>query len=138
MNLFPAIDLYEGKAVRLVKGDYAQMTVYSENPEELGVAFRCAGAQYLHTVDLEGAKDGTTPNLDIVQKLVKTSGLKVQVGGGIRSPEIVRRYLDAGVHRVIIGTGYGENVWETDCRGRGCAQRYGGDPRLAGTKRTHL
>lgn len=104
MNLFPAIDLYEGKAVRLVKGDYAQMTVYSENPEELGVAFRCAGAEYLHTVDLEGAKDGTTPNLETVQKLVQTSGLKVQVGGGIRSPEIVRRYLDAGVHRVIIGT----------------------------------
>ena len=104
MNLFPAIDLYEGKAVRLVKGDYAQMTVYSENPEELGVAFRCAGAAYLHTVDLEGAKDGTTPNLETVQKLVQTSGLKVQVGGGIRSPEIVRRYLDAGVHRVIIGT----------------------------------
>lgn len=104
MNLFPAIDLYEGKAVRLVKGDYAQMTVYSEHPEELGVEFRCAGAEYLHTVDLEGAKNGTTPNLDTVEKLVATSGLKVQVGGGIRSPEIVRRYLDAGVHRVIIGT----------------------------------
>lgn len=104
MNLFPAIDLYEGKAVRLVKGDYGQMTVYSECPEELGVEFRCAGAQYLHTVDLEGAKDGTTPNIETVEKLVATSGLKVQVGGGIRSPEIVRRYLDAGVHRVIIGT----------------------------------
>ena len=104
MKLFPAIDLYEGKAVRLQRGDYAQMTVYSENPEELGVEFRCAGAEYLHTVDLEGAKDGTTPNLETVEKLVAASGLKVQVGGGIRSPEIVRRYLDAGVHRVIIGT----------------------------------
>ena len=104
MNLFPAIDLYEGKAVRLVKGDYAQMTVYSEHPEELGMEFCCAGAQYLHTVDLEGAKDGTTPNLAVVEKLVETSGLKVQVGGGIRNPEIVHRYLDAGVHRVIIGT----------------------------------
>lgn len=104
MNLFPAIDLYEGKAVRLVKGDYKQMTVYSEHPEALGWEFRCAGAEYLHTVDLEGAKDGTTPNLETVEKLVSSSGLKVQVGGGIRSPEIVRRYLDAGVHRVIIGT----------------------------------
>ena len=104
MNLFPAIDLYEGKAVRLVKGDYAQMTVYSEHPEELGMEFCCAVAQYLHTVDLEGAKDGTTPNLAVVEKLVETSGLKVQVGGGIRTPEIVHRYLDAGVHRVIIGT----------------------------------
>ena len=104
MYIFPAIDLYEGKAVRLEKGDYNKMTVYSSNPLDLGYRFADAGAEFLHTVDLEGAKAGTTPNLSVVAELAKKSGLKVQVGGGIRNEEIVKRYLDSGVSRVIIGT----------------------------------
>ena len=104
MIIFPAIDLYEGKAVRLEKGDYNKMTVYSNNPVDLGYRFAECGAEYLHTVDLEGAKDGTTPNLSVVAELAKRSGLKVQVGGGIRSRDTVERYLSVGVERVIIGT----------------------------------
>ena len=104
MYIFPAIDLYEGKAVRLEKGDYNKMTVFSNNPLDLGYQFADAGAQFLHTVDLEGAKEGTTPNLSVVASLARSCGLKVQVGGGIRSEDTVRRYLDAGVERVIIGT----------------------------------
>ena len=104
MLIFPAIDLYDKKAVRLYKGDYAQMTVYSENPLEVAKSFKAAGAEYIHMVDLEGAKDGTTPNFDIVASVAKESGLKVEIGGGIRDEETVRRYLDAGVMRVILGT----------------------------------
>ncbi|MBE7054740.1 MAG: 1-(5-phosphoribosyl)-5-[(5-phosphoribosylamino)methylideneamino]imidazole-4-carboxamide isomerase [Ruminococcaceae bacterium] len=104
MLIFPAIDLYEKKAVRLYKGDYAQMTVYSENPLEVAMGFKNAGAEYIHMVDLEGAKDGTTPNFDIVASVAKNSGLNVEIGGGIRNEETVARYIDAGVMRVILGT----------------------------------
>lgn len=104
MIIFPAIDLYEKKAVRLYKGDYTQMTVYSENPLEVALGFKEAGAQYIHMVDLEGAKEGTTPNFDIVRAVAQKSGLKVEIGGGIRTEEIVARYIDAGVMRVILGT----------------------------------
>lgn len=104
MLLFPAVDLYEGKAVRLYKGDYAQMTVYSENPVEVAKSFKAAGAEYLHVVDLEGAKEGNTPNFDTISNIVKESGLNVEVGGGIRSLEVIKKYLDAGVMRVILGT----------------------------------
>ncbi len=104
MIIFPAIDLFDKKAVRLYKGDYAQMTVYSENPLEVAKSFKAAGAEYIHMVDLEGAKDGTTPNFDIVASVAKESGLKVEIGGGIRDEETVKRYLDAGVMRVILGT----------------------------------
>ena len=104
MILLPAIDLYERKAVRLYKGDYAQMTVYSEHPEEIAAAFRDAGAEWIHMVDLEGARDGSTPNLDVVRRAVSVSGLKVEIGGGIRSMEVIDAYLEAGVSRVILGT----------------------------------
>lgn len=104
MLIFPAIDLYEKKAVRLYKGDYNQMTVYSENPLEVAKSFKAAGAEYIHMVDLEGAKDGTTPNFDVVSAVAKDSGLKVEIGGGIRDEETVKRYIDAGVMRVILGT----------------------------------
>lgn len=104
MKLFPAIDLIDGCAVRLVKGDYAQKTVYSDNPATVAASFHAAGAKYLHVVDLEGAKDGGTPNLETIKKIVSESGLLVEVGGGIRSEEVVKRYLDAGVFRVILGT----------------------------------
>jgi len=104
MILFPAIDLYEKKAVRLYKGDYANMTVYSEDPVAVARDFVAAGATHIHMVDLEGARDGTTPNLDIVARVAGETGLFVEIGGGIRNMETVRRYLDAGVSRVILGT----------------------------------
>ncbi len=104
MKLFPAIDLYDGKAVRLYKGDYAQMTVYSENPPEIAADFAAAGAQYIHIVDLEGAKNGTTPNFETVCRIKATSGLFCEIGGGIRTMEVIDRYLNAGIDRVILGT----------------------------------
>ena len=104
MLIYPAIDLYEGKAVRLYKGDYAQMTVYNENPVEVAKDFLQSGATCIHLVDLEGAKSGTTPNLDTVCAIKKETGLFCEIGGGIRSMEVVSRYLDAGLDRVILGT----------------------------------
>ena len=104
MNLFPAIDLIGGKAVRLIRGDYDQMTVYSDDPGSVAKGFAACGAEYLHVVDLEGARDGNTPNLDTVKRLISESGLKVEIGGGIRSMETVKTYIDAGAYRVIIGT----------------------------------
>ena len=104
MILFPAIDLYEKKAVRLYKGDYANMTVYSDNPIEIARDFEHCGCTHIHMVDLEGAKDGTTPNLSIVAQVAKETSLFVEIGGGIRDMETVERYLNAGVSRVILGT----------------------------------
>lgn len=104
MLIFPAIDLYEGKAVRLFKGDYAQMTVYNENPLEVAHDFESNGATCLHIVDLEGARDGTTPNLETVCNLIRNTKLFCEIGGGIRSMETVERYMDVGVNRVILGT----------------------------------
>ncbi len=104
MKIFPAIDLYDKKAVRLYKGNYADMTVYSEHPEEIALDFKKSGAEYIHVVDLEGAKDGTTPNIDVVEKIVKASGLKVEIGGGIRTMEVLDRYFSCGVFRAILGT----------------------------------
>ena len=104
MILFPAIDLYDRKAVRLYKGDYNQMTVYSENPIEIARDFSSCGATHIHMVDLEGAKDGTTPNLSIVEQIAKETDLFVEIGGGIRNMETVEKYLSCGVSRVILGT----------------------------------
>jgi len=104
MLIFPAIDLYDGKAVRLYKGDYQNMTVYSEHPEEVALKFKEAGAEWIHVVDLEGAKDGTTPNISVVERIVKSSGLKVEIGGGIRSLSVLDKYFSVGVCRCILGT----------------------------------
>ncbi|MBQ8753062.1 MAG: 1-(5-phosphoribosyl)-5-[Clostridia bacterium] len=104
MHLFPAIDLYDGKAVRLYKGDYAAMTVYSENPAEVAKDFAAAGAQFIHIVDLEGAKSGTTPNLATVCRIKAESGLFCEIGGGVRTMDVVRAYVEAGLDRVILGT----------------------------------
>ena len=104
MKIFPAIDLYEGKAVRLLKGDYNAVTIYSENPLEIAKDFENSGATELHTVDLEGARDGGTPNIEIIKSFVENTKLNVEVGGGIRSMDTVKAYLDAGVSRVILGT----------------------------------
>ena len=104
MRIFPAIDLYDGKAVRLYKGDYNQMTVYSENPEEIALDFYRQGAEFMHVVDLEGAKTGGTPNLDTIKRLVLATDAFVEVGGGIRSIDVIEKYVNAGVNRVILGT----------------------------------
>ena len=104
MLIFPAIDLYGGKAVRLYKGDYQNMTVYSDSPLSVALDFVAAGATCIHMVDLEGARDGTTPNLAIVRDIAQKTPLFTEIGGGIRSMETVRAYLDAGVDRVILGT----------------------------------
>ncbi len=104
MLIFPAIDLYKGRAVRLYKGDYAQMTVYSEHPEETAAGFAASGATHIHIVDLEGAKSGGTPNFEIVRRIKSASGVFCQVGGGIRSMAVIERYLSAGIDRVILGT----------------------------------
>ena len=104
MILLPAIDLYEKKVVRLTRGDYAQMTVYNDDPVAQAKLFQEAGAQWLHTVDLEGAKDGSTPNYSVIEAICKDTSLKVEIGGGIRSLDTIQKYLDAGVERVILGT----------------------------------
>ena len=104
MLIFPAIDLYNGCAVRLFKGDYDNMTIYSDNPLEIAKDFEKAGAEYIHMVDLEGAKNGTTPNIQVVEQIVNNTKLKVEIGGGIRSMEIVEKYREIGVSRVILGT----------------------------------
>jgi phosphoribosylformimino-5-aminoimidazole carboxamide ribotide isomerase len=102
--IFPAIDLYEKKAVRLLKGDYAQMTVYSEDPLAVARDFERSGATWIHMVDLEGAKEGTTPNLSVIRSVAQNTGLSVEIGGGIRDMDTVKTYLSAGVKRVILGT----------------------------------
>ena len=104
MLIYPAIDLYEGRAVRLYKGDYAQMTVYSSDPPSVAEKFREAGATHMHIVDLEGAKNGTTPNFETVLAIKERGGLFCEIGGGIRTIETAARYLDAGIERVILGT----------------------------------
>ncbi len=104
MIILPAIDLIQGKAVRLFKGDYNRMTVYDDQPERVAKFFRDCGAEWIHIVDLEGAKSGLTPNIDTVKEIVASCGLKAEVGGGIRSMETVQKYVDAGVSRIVLGT----------------------------------
>lgn len=104
MKIFPAIDLFDKKAVRLYKGDYNQMTVYSDNPVSVALDFKAQGAKNLHLVDLEGAKSGKTPNLSVIEDIIKNSKLFTEVGGGIRSLEVIEKYLSIGVNRVILGT----------------------------------
>ena len=104
MVIYPAIDLFDGKAVRLFKGDYAQMTVYNDNPVAVARDFKAQGATHIHLVDLEGAKAGTTPNLETVCAIKEATGLFCEIGGGVRSMEVVKRYLEAGIDRMILGT----------------------------------
>ena len=104
MLIYPAVDLFDGKAVRLFKGDYAQMTVYNENPVSVAEDFLRSGAERIHLVDLEGAKEGTTPNLETVCAIKKATGLFCEIGGGIRSIETIAKYINAGIDRVILGT----------------------------------
>ena len=103
MILLPAIDLFDKKAVRLFQGDYRQMTVYNDDPCAVAKDFKAAGAEWVHMVDLEGAKTGETPNFDVVAAVAQL-GLNVEIGGGVRSEDTVKKYLDAGIKRVILGT----------------------------------
>ena len=104
MLIYPAIDMYEKKAVRLYKGDYAQMTVYSENPCAVAQEFKRCGATHIHLVDLEGAKVGTTPNFELVKAIKEETGLFCEIGGGIREMDTIKKYVDSGIDRVILGT----------------------------------
>lgn len=121
MIIFPAIDLYDKKAVRLLKGDYNQMTVYSENPCEIAEDFEKKGATHIHIVDLEGAKSGGTPNIEVVKKIVASTSLFCEIGGGIRSMETVESYINAGIKRVILGTAAVEN----EAFVKECTDKYG-------------
>ena len=109
MKIFPAIDLFGGKAVRLRKGNYAEMTVYSNDPAEIARDFKACGADCIHIVDLEGAKNGDTPNFETIKSILSVDGLFSEIGGGIRSLEAVEKYLSAGASRVILGTAAVEN-----------------------------
>ncbi len=105
MIVIPAIDLKDGQAVRLFKGDYKQKTIYSKQPEKLALEFEQMGASYLHVVDLDGAKEGTTTNLETIQKIRETISIPIELGGGIRNMETVDLYLnEVGIDRVILGT----------------------------------
>lgn len=104
MIVFPAIDLFEGKAVRLLRGDYSQMTVYGEDPAAIAESFVKCGAGHIHIVDLEGARSGGTPNFETVKEIKRRSGAFCEAGGGVRSMETAERYLSAGIDRVVIGT----------------------------------
>ena len=104
MDIFPAIDLLGGQVVRLERGDYRKATVYAEDPCEIADRFSASGAAYLHCVDLDGARGGTSVNAGSIRRLVGSSGLKVEVGGGIRTESTIEQYLECGVWRVILGT----------------------------------
>ncbi len=104
MKIFPAIDIFDGKAVRLFKGDYNQMTIYDNDPINIVKKFQAAGAKNLHLVDLEGAKSGTTPNMDTIKRITDNCDMFIELGGGIRSIETVEKYLSIGIDRVILGT----------------------------------
>ena len=104
MLIFPAIDMYGGKAVRLYRGEYEQMTVYSDDPVSVARDFVAAGAEQIHMVDLEGARDGDMPNLGTVREIYKATGAFIELGGGIRSLDALARVFDAGVSRAILGT----------------------------------
>ena len=104
MIILPAIDLYSSKAVRLYNGDYSAMTVYNDDPLETAKDFEASGAEYIHIVDLEGAKSGETPNIATVERIVNGTSLFAEIGGGIRSMETIEKYISIGVKRVILGT----------------------------------
>lgn len=104
MELIPAIDLKEGRCVRLFKGDFAAETVYSNDPAQVLERYRSTGARRVHVVDLDGARDGNQPNREIIMQLAAQKRVRLQVGGGLRTVERVREFLDAGVERAVIGS----------------------------------
>lgn len=104
MIIYPAIDIKDGKCVRLTQGDFNQVKVYDQDPVEVARKWQSAGATHLHVVDLDGALKGTSINNNVIQKIVKEVNMKVQVGGGLRTLEDIKAKLALGVDRVIIGT----------------------------------
>ena len=122
MIIFPAVDLIVGKAVRLKQGDYGKMTVFGDDPVAAAKKFESEGAEFLHVVDLDGAKDGGRPNEEVIKRIIGETSLRVEVGGGVRDEESVRTYLDAGAFRVILGTAAAENEEFT----RDMCSEYGG------------
>lgn len=104
MEIFPAIDLKDGKAVRLSKGEMSSAKIYSDEPQNLAKEFEDAGAKWLHVVDLDGAFAGEAVNFKTIEKIVKSTNLRVQVGGGIRDEARIKAYLELGVNRVILGS----------------------------------
>ncbi len=104
MTIYPAIDIKDGKCVRLYKGDYDKVTVYNENPVEVAKEFKKAGAKFIHVVDLDGARDGGSINKEIIFKIAKELDIPVQTGGGIRDINTVKEYIENGINRVILGT----------------------------------
>lgn len=104
MDLLPAIDILDGKAVRLAKGDYNAVTVYNDSPIAQAALFKEQGARWIHVVDLNGARSGVPENIEIIERIIRETGLKIEVGGGVRSLETIRRLADAGVSRVVLGT----------------------------------
>ena len=104
MIILPAIDLFHGQAVRLLRGDYENMTVYDTEPVNTAMKFKLSGAEWIHIVDLEGAKSGDTPNIDTVIRIKSSCGLKCEIGGEIRNMKTIERYVESGIDRVILGT----------------------------------
>lgn len=104
MNIFPAIDLINGQVVRLLKGDYDKVTVYGNDPLSVAKDFEACGAEYIHIVDLDAAKDGCVHNFNIIKSICQETNLKVEIGGGVRSEDVIKQYIEAGVYRVILGT----------------------------------
>ncbi len=104
MLIFPAIDLYKGEAVRLLRGDYENMTVYDSQPVNTAKKFSDSGAEWIHIVDLEGAKTGEPVNLDTILRIHSESGLKCEVGGGVRDLRVIEKYINSGIDRIILGT----------------------------------
>lgn len=104
MRLYPAIDMIDGKCVRLVQGDYSQKTTFAEDPLAVAMRWQEAGARFIHLVDLDGARSGDMPNFDCITGIAKTLDIPIEVGGGIRDMKAVEQYLEHGVNRVIIGT----------------------------------
>lgn len=129
-TLFPAIDIYQGRCVRLLQGDYEARTEYNENPAEVAREFVQAGAKWLHVVDLDAAKSGTASNLPVIEQVVdvcKESGVSVQAGGGVRSRDAIERLLNLGIARCVIGTAVQDLTWM-----REMADQFGGNRLVAG------
>ena len=104
MRIYPAIDIIDGNCVRLVQGDYSQKTKFADDPKDVAKRWQAQGGEFIHIVDLDGAKSGTTPNMELILKIANSVDVPIEVGGGIRNMDVVESYLENGVHRVIIGT----------------------------------
>ena len=128
MYLLPAIDILDGRAVRLAKGDYAQVTVYNDDPVDQARKFEAQGATWIHVVDLDGAHTGMPENIAIVERIVRETSLSVEVGGGIRTLETLERLADIGAARMVLGTAL---VNDPELA-RAAVERVGGDRLTAG------